>query len=674
MAISLDREDIVDGVKATIERTWRSLTTSIGAAYSLLGLSIVATGVAARVGGRLFALLAGVLLFGALVRLGWVIRSEHDDDADAARTLRWRVRGVLAATLVGAIVLSRLVAAVADEAEFLGFVTVLVLASSLINELRFSHWPSPRRGPIVLMVTLGVVGIALWLVPAGAANWALALIVFSFVLGHIGVVLGSEDWIDRLIEEEREQAVAVPMTIVGLVIVLASFVAIRATGLTLGYSLALVVGMLVVVATTASKGDGDLLAFVVAVTLIWAAAPRSTAPPQATLSTEDPAVLIVGDSYISGEGAERFIDGTNVRGENTCRRATTSWAVQLAERSDAIPDTVIFRACSGAQTPAIEQQVSGLEDRSISLVIVSIGGNNAGFTRLGQACLAPGDCSIVADALLDRLRFGEDKPGVERTSVEDAVADAYQVIRDAAPDAAIVAVLYPRAIELPGCPATLLGDNEHLFADAFARELNNVIRSAAAREGVTVLEPMEHALDGGLLICDEGRVRGQGINFIEASPMSGSIQDTLNPLNWLNASFHPNERGHAAMLDTALRWIDDGHLPTAPGERVEDSPTYDVPTAAELLDDKPNCRDEDTSDLDCTNAEVPSRWILRQAVLLGRSVWWRIVLLVFGAWLATVPTVVYAHRREWTTKRLFDGARSRFGSTVADDGSSGEPE
>ena len=666
-----DATAVSSGLFGRLRDVWERRARSIGLAYVWLGLAAASITVAATNGAALFVVIGGAALFLALVRLGRVIRRDHEHDDASARRARWVSRSVLTAALVVFVGTSRLVTGIADELEFLALVTGFALISSLINELRFSHWPGPWRGPATLVATLILVLGALWFTPADSSAVALGLLVIAIMVGHLGIVLASEDRIDQLADDVATRALSWPVTIAGLSMLVVGFALIRGTGLTVGYSAAVIVGFVVVVATAASKGDGDLFAIIAAFTLVWAAAPRTVPAPESTVDQPGPAVLIVGDSFISGEGANRFIAGTNERDGNTCRRAASSWAVRIAEASDAVPDNVIFRACSGSKAPAVDtdDQLADLEGRDIDMVLVSVGGNDAGFTRIGQACLAPGDCSHVAEALRDRLDLGKAPPSIEqmRIPVEEAIVAAYQRIRSAVgPDAVIVAVPYPRAIQLPGCAATLLATNEHRFIDSFTGELNAVIRSAAAREGIVVLDPIEDALiEPDLQLCDDDTVSERGINFIEASPMTGSIADTLNPTNWINNSLHPNERGHDAMLAAATAWFDEN--PDLVNSSAVTGDRHEVAAISELTGGEPTCAEPADAELDCTDADDPNRWLLRQSVLLGRVVWWRIAIVVAGAWLASVPAIAAAHRREWTTGRLLDWIRDRLRGSVGGD-------
>ena len=126
---------------------------------------------------------------------------------------------------------------------------------------------------------------------------------------------------------------------------------------------------------------------------------------------------------MSGEGADIYYsESDQERGQhkNHCNRAPTAWAA-MAGQTSRLFDSVAFLACSGARTynvrhevPPPERartsktaqynepgtqldQVDALKERlgedfNPSLVVISLGGNDAGFSTIGIMCLAPGDC------------------------------------------------------------------------------------------------------------------------------------------------------------------------------------------------------------------------------------------------------------------------------------------
>ncbi|NNE73408.1 MAG: SGNH/GDSL hydrolase family protein [Acidimicrobiales bacterium] len=624
---------------------------------------------------RAAIIVAGVALFASLVGIGVAIRKDHENTGADARARRRRIRGLLFGILLALVVVVFVLPKVTGAAprfaglSFLAAVTFFVLLSSLINEFRFSPRFSGARGPVIIGIAVGVTVVSLWALAGIRSTVALAGGALAIAIGHIGVVAGSEDWIDRQADQDAGHLRSPRKWIAVLIIpgwfgLGAGLALLLAAGLTWPYALLVVGALGLAVASAASKGDGDLLAILLAVTFIWAGTPTEADPdlPRTTEAT----YVVLGDSFISGEGAEEFFVGTNVKDsdaadENICRRAPTSWAALLAgsaDRPSTVPSSVIFLPCSGAKTRDIHrtddsqlrqlEQTLAAEPADIQFVLVSIGGNDAGFSILGQTCIGPGNCAEIVESFRDPLAGG----------VENRLITTYRAIRDAVGDVPIVAVPYPDPINPLGCAGTLLDQAEHRFVSRFVAALNDVVESAAARAGVLYLQPIETALtDTKLRLCDEDTVRDRGINFIEASPMTGSIDVTFNPLNWLNNSIHPNERGHAAMLATAERWFAETQLvnPEPTGE------VFVVPPANELVDRATTICPDDS--IDCTDREDPLQWQLRQAVLLGRSVWWVIALIAGAAWAASVPIIAAAHARGWTTNGTLRGLRRMlFGS------------
>ena len=49
------------------------------------------------------------------------------------------------------------------------------------------------------------------------------------------------------------------------------------------------------------------------------------AGPQPEVGAKKHVLVAIGDSYMSGEGADTYFEGTDIGGENQCRRAPTAW-------------------------------------------------------------------------------------------------------------------------------------------------------------------------------------------------------------------------------------------------------------------------------------------------------------------------------------------------------------
>ncbi len=109
-------------------------------------------------------------------------------------------------------------------------------------------------------------------------------------------------------------------------------------------------------------------------------------------------VVVLGDSYSSGEGAPPFLEGTAGRGaENWCHRSTNAYgAVIWGDQTDLV-------ACSGAVTAdftgsqhsgggTVEPQQDALAalvrgDEGPDAVLLTFGGNDIGFSTIVKKCM-----------------------------------------------------------------------------------------------------------------------------------------------------------------------------------------------------------------------------------------------------------------------------------------------
>ena len=133
-------------------------------------------------------------------------------------------------------------------------------------------------------------------------------------------------------------------------------------------------------------------------------------------------IVALGDSYASGEGNPRNVRSWLREGgsfsaywdDDPCRRsvhaapAQAALALERASRESSV--TLVHVACSGAtvdagilgpQTAAgqtssqVEQASALMAGREADLVLLSIGGNDVGFTSVLQACALSSDCPVT---------------------------------------------------------------------------------------------------------------------------------------------------------------------------------------------------------------------------------------------------------------------------------------
>ncbi len=260
-------------------------------------------------------------------------------------------------------------------------------------------------------------------------------------------------------------------------------------------------------------------------------------------------VVALGDSFMSGEGADDYFQGTNSPATNQCRQAGTAFAVLVARKVDR---DLRFLACSGATsenvreggTNQITKEVGGTQldvlksevleakaggnESPVDLVLLSIGGNDTGFSKIIQACLLPTNCAENEDLWIAKAE-----------SLQETLTATYEEVRGVVGDEVpIVVVPYPRFIAPEACDR-LASQHEFEFVVRFVDALNGTIRRAAKDAGVLVANTPDKF--EGQKQCDED----PAVNLIVLSPPAGdSVLDRLGPGNWVHNSMHPRPKGH----------------------------------------------------------------------------------------------------------------------------------
>lgn len=432
----------------------------------------------------------------------------------------------------------------------------------------------PRRlglGLAVIAVVLTTAGSALlWL-----TSWRLA----AGILLGLGVLL----FLPLALTIGASQAMIVRrghgllLGLTGLVLLGAcGYLAVRVSH---SYLVLWVLGAIVVlVVAMASATQADVV-LVMSLIAAMGVTPRPAGEPDHLAVEGRQRVLVaLGDSFMSGEGASVYYEGTDeadAKDGNQCRRSPTAWPV-LAAQSPAF-DGLDFLACSGARTwnvlpqppdqppadvtlsrkgvpgaqpsRASSTQLDAYQQQSgftPAMVVLSVGGNDAGFATIGQMCLAPGHCNEKADLWTTSL------PQVERN-----LRATYVAVDDTFPGVPVAIVPYPDPIQLTqGCNQLALSRREKEFLHDYVNQLNGVITRTASEFGFHVVVDMQRSLASEhLQLCDPANDGRPGLNFVELRSVRGGAEDRFNPANWSHSSLHPNERGHAAMSRTFQTWL-----------------------------------------------------------------------------------------------------------------------
>jgi lysophospholipase L1-like esterase len=273
---------------------------------------------------------------------------------------------------------------------------------------------------------------------------------------------------------------------------------------------------------------------------------ESDTPPPPVEAPGPIRFVALGDSYISGEGAEVFYEGTN-EPENRCRRAPTSYPYLIGRFIGVTP---VSAACSGARTynvikkPQYPQSPASVlggkpqievlrSTEEVDVVLLSVGGNDAGFAEIGQRCGHPlkGSCVKKEPEWIERLE-----------TVGDRLVKVYKAVRAAAPEAAVFVVNYPVPFGEEYCravPTIDRGEYEFL-TQRFIPALNSTIERAAAATGVEVIDISQAFAKWRLCEVDP---KDAAINILALSRTGG------------RGSFHPTPLGHTLIARTVGKLV-----------------------------------------------------------------------------------------------------------------------
>jgi lysophospholipase L1-like esterase len=447
------------------------------------------------------------------------------------------------------------------------------------------------------------------------------------------------------------------------------------------------VALAVLVALIASKTSHDVVLVLVVIALIWSMEPEvGPVQPDPEPEETERTIVALGDSYMSGEGANVYYRDTNhnhgADDRNECRRAPTAYAPVaqglLAERDEDYE--LLFLACSGAkadhvthdaqysgeptspwsnrggprsddddgqaQLPQAVAAINGL-GLDPAVVLISIGGNDAGFGEVGQTCALAGDCTVLGEAWLNELHsFGDD---LQRT---------YESIRDT-PELAgarFIVVPYPVPLNESGCHQSLLRPDEHRFLVGFTRAIDQVLEERARAVG---FEFLDGAVDvftrHRRRICDV-KPADAAVNQLAASPVAGVFLQQVSPRTWFHNTFHPNDRGHRLLATLVADRIEDG-----PPTTVPDAPDARLTFARIMGVGFDHCLSPDRVPSTCYSGR--EAWMVGAMTRLLWSMLVPVLLIVLGAFLLSTE----AMRRWRRATKVYEEELRAFTSPVPAD-------
>jgi lysophospholipase L1-like esterase len=175
--------------------------------------------------------------------------------------------------------------------------------------------------------------------------------------------------------------------------------------------------------------------------------------------------VALGDSYSSGVGA----GGTS----GSCAQSPNAYPALWAKANSLASFT--FAACSNATTSdVIDGQLSSLNS-STTLVSITIGGNDAGFSSVMETCVLKSTSSCQSVVSAAEKFVTATLPGRLNTTLVD--------IRAHAPNAKVVVLDYPVFYDLGAWLCVGLSSADHQALDTGIGDLDNVLQTAAANNG-----------------------------------------------------------------------------------------------------------------------------------------------------------------------------------------------
>jgi lysophospholipase L1-like esterase len=219
--------------------------------------------------------------------------------------------------------------------------------------------------------------------------------------------------------------------------------------------------------------------------------------------------VALGDSYSSGVGTRVFYEEA---GE--CDRSPDAFGPKIAAAKGY---TLSFQACSGAKTPEVNSKQLGTLSSSTSLVTITIGGNDAGFSNVIINCalyyFTCGSAISEANAFIKNSL-----PGLLETTYKD--------IRAKATTAKVVVLGYPKLFTAEGktCNVNFLTSGNEKKMNESAELLDNVIKGRAEAAKFTFVNPTK---------------------AFEPHEVCSSSEWLNGQSNPLSESYHPNVSGQA---------------------------------------------------------------------------------------------------------------------------------
>jgi len=216
--------------------------------------------------------------------------------------------------------------------------------------------------------------------------------------------------------------------------------------------------------------------------------------------------VALGDSYSSGDGAGNYSDGN-------CLQSANAYPVLW---HNAHGGSFVNETCAGATTSDVINGQLGPLSASTTVVTITTGGNDVGFSSVMETCVLGSDSSCVSAIQQAEQQAQSTLPGTLDTVLSD--------IASRAPNAKVVLLGYPQFYDLSKSSSCIgLSTTKRTYINQGASVLDSVISAAASRHGDTYANVNPDF--AGHQICDSSSY--------------------LISVDWFNLgdSYHPNASG-----------------------------------------------------------------------------------------------------------------------------------
>jgi lysophospholipase L1-like esterase len=179
--------------------------------------------------------------------------------------------------------------------------------------------------------------------------------------------------------------------------------------------------------------------------------------------------VALGDSYASGVGA-----GSIDSSSGSCMRSNNAYPKLWANAHS--PTSFKFVACSGATTSSVISGQLSAVTSSTTLVSVTAGGNDAGFTSVMETCVLGSDSQCTTAV--------ENAKTFMRNTLPGRLNTLNNAIKSKAPSAHVTVLDYPRLyIIVSFCVG--LSNTKRTALNGAADLLDSTISAASSRAGFT---------------------------------------------------------------------------------------------------------------------------------------------------------------------------------------------